>query len=63
MDLEHTTQAIKAANAENTSATTAAGISEQILLRRIDLRVLPPITVIYVMAFLDRYIPTKISSS
>ncbi|KAL2047243.1 hypothetical protein N7G274_001262 [Stereocaulon virgatum] len=44
----------KAENATSFDVTVAGAMNERKLLRKIDLRVLPTITVIYVLAFLDR---------
>lgn len=47
-----------AGNGETTPSSTSiadfAGINEKALLRKLDLRLLPPVTLLYLLSFLDR---------
>ena len=38
----------------NHSFTNPTGINEKALLRKLDLKLLPPLTVLYLLSFLDR---------
>lgn len=39
---------------ESGSLVEAAGINEKTLLRKLDLKLLPPLTLLYLLSFLDR---------
>jgi hypothetical protein len=39
---------------EEESFTNPTGINEKALLRRLDLKLLPPLTLLYLLSFLDR---------
>jgi hypothetical protein len=43
-----------AASPDSSSIAEFAGINEKSLLRKLDLRLLPPLTLLYLLSFLDR---------
>lgn len=51
-NLEKVSQTPSDSDADALEATT--GINEKKLLRKLDLRLLPPVTLLYLLSFLDR---------
>jgi hypothetical protein len=59
-DLDASREKYDSSSAESTVADEFADINEKALLRRLDYKLLPPLTILYLLSFLDRSNGTRL---